>query len=122
EVSGLPRGSVARARIAPAAARRGVPPAPPIDAPVQADGSFFAEVPADTVLEIALLRPDGSTVASLHSGVWVRPGENRGCVGSHGSAGHAPPTHRPMALAPPAPSPTPSTATSPAGVENHASR
>jgi hypothetical protein len=52
------------------------------EAPVEADGSFFVEVPADQPLYLELEGPDG-IVAADHSGLWVRPNENRGCIGCH---------------------------------------
>jgi hypothetical protein len=52
------------------------------EAPVEADGSFFVEIPADQPLQLALEGPNG-IVAADHSGFWVRPNENRGCIGCH---------------------------------------
>jgi Hydrazine synthase alpha subunit middle domain len=49
---------------------------------VEADGSFFVEVPADQPLRLELRGPEG-VVAADHSGLWVRPNENRGCIGCH---------------------------------------
>ena len=49
---------------------------------VEADGSFFIEVPADQPLRLELRGPDG-VLAADHSGLWVRPNENRGCIGCH---------------------------------------
>lgn len=52
-------------------------------APVAADGSFFVEVPADTALRLELLDSSEQTLAVQESWFWVRPGENRACVGCH---------------------------------------
>jgi hypothetical protein len=52
------------------------------EAPVEVDGSFFIEVPADQPLHLELGGPDG-VLAKDHSGFWVRPNENRGCIGCH---------------------------------------
>ncbi len=52
------------------------------EVPVEADGSFFVEVPADQPLRLELRGPEG-VVAADHSGLWVRPNENRGCIGCH---------------------------------------
>jgi hypothetical protein len=52
------------------------------EAPVEADGSFFIQVPADQPLHLELHGRDG-VLATDHSGLWVRPNENRGCIGCH---------------------------------------
>ncbi|MFI5398348.1 MAG: hypothetical protein ACHQ9S_22655 [Candidatus Binatia bacterium] len=52
------------------------------EGPVEADGSFFVEVPADQPLRLELRGPEGMAAAD-HSGLWVRPNENRGCIGCH---------------------------------------
>lgn len=52
------------------------------EAPVEADGSFFIEVPADQPLRLELHGPDG-VIATDPSDFWVRPNENRGCIGCH---------------------------------------
>ncbi len=69
------------------------------EAPVFPDGSFFIEVPADTPLNLALMGSGGRVVASLNSGIWVRPNENRGCIGCHEETDLAPDNRRPMAIA-----------------------
>ncbi len=68
------------------------------EAPVYPDGSFLLEAPADTLLGLVLRDRDGVELASLESGVWVRPNESRGCVGCHAPDDRAPANRRPMAI------------------------
>ncbi len=57
--------------------------------PVQPDGSFFVEVPADTPLKVATFDERGTQIAA--SGwFWVRPGEVRACFGCHERRDSAP--------------------------------
>lgn len=51
--------------------------------PVEADGSVFFKVPADTFVYFQLLDDKGMMVQSMRSGMIVRPGETTGCVGCH---------------------------------------
>ncbi len=67
------------------------------EAPVEADGSFFLEVPADQPLQLELLGP-GGVLAADHSGFWVRPNENRGCIGCHEDPELAPENRVALAL------------------------
>ena len=69
------------------------------EALVHSDGSFFVEVPADIPLRMDLLGKNGETVASLKRAIWVRPNENRGCVGCHESPEMSPENRVPLALA-----------------------
>jgi len=69
-------------------------------APVHADGSFFVEVPADTPLRLDLLGEGDQVLAALTSGLWVRPNENRGCIGCHENPEIAPTNRLPLALTP----------------------
>ena len=68
------------------------------EVPVHEDGSFLAEVPADVPLGFEALDADGKVVRSLPPSVWVRPGENRGCIGCHEPHGLAPRNRRPLAV------------------------
>jgi hypothetical protein len=68
------------------------------EVPVHEDGSFLAEVPADVPLGFDALDRDGKVVRSLPPSVWVRPGENRGCIGCHEPHGLAPRNRRPLAV------------------------
>ena len=54
-------------------------------APVEPDGSFQVEVPADTVLALQTLDENGMAIETQLTWVWVRPGEKRFCVGCHES-------------------------------------
>lgn len=51
--------------------------------PVEADGSAYFAVPADTFVYFQLLDASGMMVQSMRSGTIVRPGETAGCVGCH---------------------------------------
>jgi hypothetical protein len=102
----LPAGSVRRVRVAeqgppgtggtvmngtPAATARASGPGPFVAvAPVAPDGSFLIEVPADTPLGLDLLDDDGRSIARSPRGLWVRPGESRGCAGCHADLPLAP--------------------------------
>ena len=66
-------------------------------APVEADGSFFIEVPADQPLRLQLDGPAG-VIAEDHSEFWVRPNENRGCIGCHEDPELAPENRAILAL------------------------
>lgn len=68
------------------------------EAPVEADGSFFVQVPSDLPLRLELHGPDG-LLATDDSGIWVRPNENRGCIGCHEDPELAPENRVPLAVA-----------------------
>ena len=68
------------------------------EVPVHEDGSFMAEVPADVPLGFEALDVEGKVVRRLPPSVWVRPGENRGCIGCHEPHGLAPRNRRPLAV------------------------
>lgn len=53
------------------------------DAPVEADGSVYCEVPADRFVFFQLLDGDKMMVQSMRSGATLMPGEHAGCVGCH---------------------------------------
>ncbi len=67
-------------------------------APVEADGSFYIEVPADRPLRIELLDGSGATVRAEREGFWMRPCEQRVCVGCHTGPEHAPENQVPAVL------------------------
>jgi hypothetical protein len=71
--------------------------------PVQADGSFLAEVPAEVPLGFEALDGSGAVVRREAPLLWVRPGENRACVGCHEPPNRAPRNHRPLAVSVPVP-------------------
>jgi hypothetical protein len=73
------------------------------EVPLQADGSFMAEVPADVPLGLEALDDQGHMLRRLSPMIWVRPGENRSCIGCHEPPNHAPSNHRPLAVRAPVP-------------------
>ncbi len=66
------------------------------------DGSFLVEVPADTLLGFETLDDAGRVMRRLPPSFWVRPGENRACVGCHEPHGTCPDNKRPLAVKHPA--------------------
>jgi Hydrazine synthase alpha subunit middle domain/WD40-like Beta Propeller Repeat len=70
---------------------------------VQADGSFMAEVPADIPVGFEALDAQGRIVRREAPMIWVRPGENRSCLGCHEPHNHSPHNRRPQALMAPVP-------------------
>jgi len=68
------------------------------EVPLQADGSFMAEVPADTPLGFEALDAHGKVLRRLPPLIWVRPGENRTCVGCHEPHNRSPRNSRPLAV------------------------
>jgi hypothetical protein len=68
------------------------------EVPVKADGSFMAEVPSDVALGFEALDAAGAVVRRVAPSMWVRPGENRGCIGCHEPHGLAPRNRRPLAV------------------------
>ena len=91
-----PRTRAARVRIL--AAEGGGTSRPLGEVSVHEDGSFMAEVPADVALGFEALDEAGNVVRRLPPSVWVRPGENRGCIGCHEPHGLAPSNRRPLAV------------------------
>lgn len=67
-------------------------------APVERDGSFFIQVPADWPLEIELLDAAGKTLQRESGFFWMRRGEQRGCVGCHAGPETSPENAVPMIL------------------------
>jgi hypothetical protein len=59
-------------------------------APVEADGSFFVQVPGDQPLQIELLDSAGNTLKREQAWFWMRGGEQRACVGCHAGPEAAP--------------------------------
>lgn len=68
------------------------------EAPVESDGSFFVQVPANLPIRFALLDAKGGVIREEHGWVWTRPGEERGCTGCHGDKAVAPENHWPLTL------------------------
>jgi len=52
-------------------------------APVDPDGSFFAQVPGDRPIRFQLLDQHGKVMRQEHGWFWIRAGEQRICVGCH---------------------------------------
>jgi hypothetical protein len=71
--------------------------------PVQADGSFMAEVPANVPLGFETLDVDHRVLRRETPMTWVRPGENRSCIGCHEPRNRSPRNHRPLAVSVPVP-------------------
>ncbi len=59
-------------------------------APVERDGSFYIQVPADKPLRIELLDAAGRTVRAEREWFWMRPSEQRVCVGCHAGPERSP--------------------------------
>jgi Hydrazine synthase alpha subunit middle domain len=68
------------------------------EAPVERDGSFYATVPADLPIRLQLIGAHGEVLKQQRSWMWVRTGEDRGCVGCHESQALAPENRSPMTL------------------------
>jgi hypothetical protein len=96
EVKAIPKGAVKRVRFvggspAPASgpersSSQSLPEAGTRllgEAPVEEDGSFFVEVPADTPFLIQLLDEKGKVLETMPRWIWVRRGTSRGCIGCH---------------------------------------
>jgi hypothetical protein len=67
-------------------------------APVQTDGSFLVEVPADVPLGFETLDENDRVLRREEPMLWVRPGENRSCIGCHEPHNRSPKNHRPLAV------------------------
>lgn len=57
---------------------------------IESDGSFFIEVPADKPIRMELLDAGGRTIRAQHDWFWMRPSEQRICVGCHAGPERAP--------------------------------
>jgi hypothetical protein len=68
------------------------------EVPVQPDGSIMAEIPADMSIGFESLDQQGRVLRRVEPILWVRPGENRSCVGCHAAHNRAPHNHRPLAV------------------------
>ena len=68
------------------------------EVPVLADGSFLAEVPADVPIGFEALDENGRILRREAPMIWVRPAENRSCIGCHEPHNRAPHNHRPLAV------------------------
>ena len=68
------------------------------EAPVEKDGSFFVQVPANWPIRFVLLDAKNQPIREEHGWIWARPGEQRGCTGCHGDKAVAPENHWPLTL------------------------
>ena len=66
--------------------------------PVEADGSFFVQVPGDEPIRFALLNAKGEVVRQERGWFWIRSGEQRICVGCHTGPERASENHVPAVL------------------------
>jgi len=70
----------------PGSTQAGIPPTLPRrflgEVPVEEDGSFNVEVPADIPIELQLLDEHGMALRSC-GWIWVKNNEPRGCIGCH---------------------------------------
>jgi hypothetical protein len=69
--------------------------------PIQPDGSFYVEVPADTPVRFELLDADGRMLVHETEFNAVRPGETKGCIGCHEPRKQTSANTRPRALSEP---------------------
>jgi len=67
--------------------------------PLQPDGSFAVEVPADAAIAFQAVDAEGRAELNEMSWIFVRPGESRGCVGCHAVRQTAPPVAAAVPLA-----------------------
>lgn len=70
----------------------------PVEIRLEEDGSFFIKVPANQPLNFEALDENGQVLRRCPSITWVRPGENRGCIGCHEPHNRIPRNHRALAL------------------------
>jgi hypothetical protein len=67
-------------------------------APVERDGSFFVQVPADRPIRFSLLDSKGAVLRQEHGWFWTRSGEQRICVGCHAGPERSPENRVPDVL------------------------
>ncbi len=68
------------------------------EAPVEADGSFFLEVPARLPMRLQTVDRRGNLLHSMRNWMWVMPKESRGCIGCHEDRELTPPNRHVQAL------------------------
>ncbi len=59
--------------------------------PLAPDGSFAVQVPADTPIALQAVDAEGRSELNEMSWIYVRPGEQRGCIGCHAERQDTPP-------------------------------
>jgi len=65
---------------------------------VEADGSFYVQVPADRPLRMELLNRSGAVTRAEKNWFWMRPSEQRICVGCHAGPERSPENRVPEIL------------------------
>ncbi len=70
--------------------------------PVEEDGSFFIQLPAELPVSFQLLDKEGMALYTQRAWTWVMPRESRGCVGCHENFELAPPNRMMKAVEKPA--------------------
>ena len=65
--------------------------------PVDPDGSVIVHLPVDVPLGLETLDAQGHVLRHQPAFLWIRPGENRACIGCHEQRNHAPRNIRPLA-------------------------
>lgn len=68
------------------------------EVPLEEDGSFYLELPADTPFRLETLDSRRRVVRGPSAWIWVRPNERRGCIGCHESREMAPENRVPLAV------------------------
>lgn len=68
------------------------------EAMVDADGSFFIELPAARPIRLETLDESGRTLQAMGTWFWVMPMERRGCIGCHEDRRLTPPNRHVLAL------------------------
>lgn len=67
------------------------------EAPIEEDGSFFIEVPANLTLQLQILDEEGMALQTC-DWIWVKNREARGCIGCHEDPMRVPPNQLPDAV------------------------
>ncbi|MGD0940026.1 MAG: hypothetical protein ABR905_09965 [Terracidiphilus sp.] len=67
-------------------------------APVETDGSFYVQTPADKPIRFALLDEKGAVLLQEHGWFWIRRGEQRYCTGCHAGPERTPENRLPAVL------------------------
>lgn len=68
------------------------------EVPLEEDGSFYVELPADTPVRLETIDGLGHVVRGPSAWLWVRPNERRGCIGCHEDRELAPENRVPRAV------------------------
>lgn len=105
----FPRGTARRLRVLEGVPpRAGVASHPPLavrrflgEVPLEEDGSFHVQVPANTPVQLQLVDADGLALRSS-AWIWTRNHANQGCVGCHEDPERTPPNRLAKALEAPA--------------------